>query len=191
MANEVIKKVRILNDELPNVQFTTIKNPSAGNRLEIDTLYNDFRYRIASQDKNRVSSWSPIERIILPNITTPFPYTTADRITISSSGNPVVVTAIWNGPLSSAQLSDYEKIYNKIKVYDVWIRWTNTNNATETSNGWTSWEFATTVSSNSFSILKPLTSYKTVEIAIQVTTETKLRDYNNNRLTLFKNFGAV
>ena len=191
MANEVIKKVRIASAELPFIQFTTSNN-QALSRAEIDELYYDFRYRIISQDKNRTSSWSAIERIVMPDITTPFPYTSDQRISISENGgNPKVITAIWTKPLAADNPSSYENIFNKINIYDVWVRWTETNNATQSSSGWTNWEYVTTVSSNTFSIVKPNADYKTVEVAIQVPTEIKLRDYNNNKLTLFKKFGAV
>ena len=191
MANEVIKKVRIASAELPFIQFTTSNN-QALSRAEIDELYYDFRYRIISQDKNRTSSWSAIERIVMPDITTPFPYTSDQRISISENGgSPKVITAIWTKPLAADNPSSYENIFNKINIYDVWVRWTETNNATQSSSGWTNWEYVTTVSSNTFSIVKPNADYKTVEVAIQVPTEIKLRDYNNNKLTLFKKFGAV
>ena len=191
MANEVIKKVRIASAELPFIQFTTEMNQLLS-RVEIDELYYDFRYRIISEDKNRTSAWSPIERIVMPDVTTPFPYTSDQRIRISENGaNPKVITAIWTKPLAADNPSEYENIFNKINIYDVWARWTETNNATELSSGWTGWEYVTTVSSNTFSIVKPNADYKTVEIAIQIPTEIKLRDYNNNKLTLFKKFGAV
>jgi hypothetical protein len=191
VANEVIKKVRIASAELPFIQFTTSNN-QALSRAEIDELYYDFRYRIISQDKNRTSSWSAIERIVMPDITTPFPYTSDQRISISENGgSPKVITAIWTKPLAADNPSSYENIFNKINIYDVWVRWTETNNATQSSSGWTNWEYVTTVSSNTFSIVKPNADYKTVEVAIQVPTEIKLRDYNNNKLTLFKKFGAV
>jgi hypothetical protein len=199
VANEVIKKVRIASAELPFIQFTTTNN-QALSRTEIDELYYDFRYRIISQDKNRTSSWSAIERIVMPDVgsgTNPttdlpyFPYTTDQRVSVSEFGNPKIITAIWTKPLAADNPSEFENIFNKINIYDVWVRWTEENNAIETTPGWTNWEYVTTVSSNTFSIAKPQDSYKTVEVAIQIPTDVKLRDYNNNKLTLFKKFGAV
>jgi hypothetical protein len=191
VADEVIKKVRIASAELPFIQFTTAINESLS-RPEIDELYYDFRYRIVSEDKNRNSAWSPIERIVMPDVTTPFPYTSDQRILISENGaSPKVITAIWTKPLAADNPSEYESIFNKINIYDVWARWNETNNATALSSGWTSWGYITTVSSNTFSIVKPNADYQTVEVAIQIPTEVKLRDYNNNKLTLFQKFGAV
>ena len=199
MADEVIKKVKIPSAELPFIQFTTTYNATA-ERNEIDELYYDFRYRIISEDKNRTSSWSPIERIVMPDVGSGrdpvtdlpyFPYTSDQKVNISESGTPKIITAIWTKPLAADNPSEFENIFNKINIYDVWVRWTDESNATELTIGWTNWEYVTTVSSNTFSIPKPQTSYKTVEIAIQIPTDIKLRDYNNNKLTLYKKFGAV
>jgi hypothetical protein len=188
MADSGIKKVFYKSQDFPLVQFTT---HIVSGREEILDLYYAFRYRILSEDKNRFSHWSRIKKIIMPDVTTPFPYDSDARISISKGGNPEVVTAVWTKPSATDNPSEYENIFNKINIYDVWIRWTDTNNATESSNGWTPWQYVTTVSSNTFSTLKPNASYKTVQIAIQIPTTRKLRDYNNNKLTLFKKFGAV
>ena len=199
MAIEVIKKVKIASADLPLIQFTTLRNGTPP-RTEIDELYYDFRYRIVSEDKNRTSAWSPIERIVMPDVGSGrdsndlpyFPYTSDQRIRISENGaNPKVVTAIWIKPLAADNPSEFENIFNKINVYDVWLRWTETNNATAGSSGWTDWEYSTTVSSNTFSVVKPDPGYKTVEVAIQIPTTIKLRDYNDNKLTLYKKFAAV
>jgi hypothetical protein len=190
MIDEGIKKVIIKNEDLPLIQFSTTFN-NALQRLEIESLHYDFRYRIVSEDKNRFSHWSQIIRYPMPDVTTPFPYTSDQRIRVSKGGNPEVVTAIWTKPLAADNPSDYEKIFNKTNIYDVWIRWNTENNATESTTGWTLWENVATLSTNSFSIVKPVSSYKTIEVAIQVPTATKIRDYNNNKLTLFRKFGAV
>ena len=199
VPGELIKKVRVPRFELPLLQFTTLTAGSPP-RAEINELYYDFRYRIISEDRNRTSAWSPIERIVMPDVGAKinpitglpyFPYTSNQRVSISKAGNPEIITAIWTKPSASETTSEHEDIFNKTNSYDVWVRWTDTVNATELSVGWTPWAYVTTVSSNTFSIPKPAESYKTVEVAIQVSTEEKLRDYNNNKLTLFKKFGAV
>lgn len=188
MADSGIKKIFYRSQDFPLVQFTT---HIVNGREEILDLYYAFRYRILSEDKNRFSHWSRIKKIIMPDVTTPFPYTSDARITVSKSGNPETVNAIWRNPTTSENPTEYEQIFNKISIYDVWLRWTDTNNATEISNGWTNWQYVATVSSNNFSTIKPQPSYKTVEVAIQIPTTKKIRDYNSNKLTLFKKFGAV
>ena len=210
MATEVIKKVKIANAELPLIQFTTLVTGSPA-REEINELYYDFRYRIISEDKNRTSAWSPIERIIMPILKTPFPYTDNARLSISKSGDPAVVTAIWSLPTDAelqalvdlliaepdnpdgitVETANYIKLYRQTTTYDVWVRWTDTVDADAASPGWTDWKYITTASSNTFSTVKPELSYNTVEVAIQIPAVTKLRDYNNNKITLYNRFATV
>jgi hypothetical protein len=210
VADEVVKKVKIPSSELSLLQFTTLIVGSPA-REEIKDLYYDFRYRVISEDKNRTSAWSPIERIIIPNLKTPFPYADSARLGISKSGEPAVVTAIWSLPTDAelqalvdlriadpenpngitVETANYIKLYRQTTTYDVWVRWTNTVNANASSSGWTDWKYITTASSNTFSTVKPESSYNTVEVAIQIPTVTKLRDYNNNKITLYNRFATV
>lgn len=179
-----IKQIRIPKSEFPLVQFTTEYNESLA-REEVAILYYDFRYRIVSEDKNRFSHWSEISRYPVPSVTTPFPFTDTNRFSISKAGNPEVITAVWSFPGDSENPSDYVKFFRNTTQYDVWLRWNNNNTTSLNDAGWSAWEFETTVSSNNFSILKKDNDVKRIEIAIQVPTSTKIRDYYNNKLTLF------
>jgi hypothetical protein len=190
MADAGIKRVVIKNEELPPVQFTTVYNDSLS-RDEVEDLYYDFRYRIVSEDKNRYSHWAPIIRYIMPDITTPFPYTATNRFSISKSGNPEVINAVWSFPGEADDPSDFERIYAKTTTFDVWLRWNNNNTTNLNDAGWQPWEFQATVSSNNFSILKKDTNVKRVEIAVQVSTAIKVRDYYNNKLTLFRGLSGT
>lgn len=184
MVDAGIKKIKIPKTEFPYVQFSTTFNQSL-NREEISSLHYDFRYRVVSEDKNRFSHWSEIVRYPMPDVTTPFPYSTLNRFSITKAGNPEVITAVWSFPGDSENPTAYEKFFRDITVYDVWIRWNN-NNVTDLNNpGWTAWEYEATVSSNNFSIIKKDSNVKRIEIAIQVPTNIKIRDYYNNKLTLF------
>jgi hypothetical protein len=207
MVDAGIKKVKIPFEEFPLVQFTTVFNTEA-ERDEVDYLYYDFRYRVISEDKNRFSHWSSIQRNIQPDITDPFPYTNAEsnRFSVTKAGD--IVTAIWSFPgdaeiaerllldpsnanYMSPEEASYVKIFRKTRTYDVWVRW-NDNNTTDLNNvGWTPWEFEASVSSNSFSILKKDGDVKRIEVAIQVPTIIKLRDYYNNKLTLFRGLSGT
>jgi hypothetical protein len=185
MAEEqVIKRAIVKKDSLPSFQFTKLYNAEKF-RTEINELYYKFRYRIISEDKNRISFWSPIEKINLPDLKTPFPYTAENRISITKSGNPEIITCVWSHPGDSENPSDYEKIQNNLRSYDVWIRWNNNNVSDLEDEGWTDWEFEATVSSTSFSIIKKDLDVKRVDFAIQISTTEKIRDYNNNKVTLF------
>jgi hypothetical protein len=255
---QVIKKITIKKESLPSFQFTKTFNSEA-ERFEIDELYYKFRYRIISEDKNRVSFWSPIETVKIPNATAPFPYTATKRISVSSGGTPVTSTAIWTSPeekpfnisgvsgngtlityttntnhdfipgdvvdisgvlpiaynLTGAvvgstpsattftitnntslsyvsggsaikKFSDLEKIINSTTVYDVWIRWNNNDVTNLEDSGWTDWEFVRTISSTSFSVIKRDSSVRRVEFAIQISTTEKIRDFFNNKVTIFR-----
>jgi hypothetical protein len=207
MADAGIKKVKIPFEEFPLVQFTTLLNAET-EREEVDSLYYDFRYRIISEDKNRFSHWSSIQRNIQPDITDPFPYTNAEsnRFSVTKAGD--IITAIWSFPgdseitermelepedpdYISLEEASYIKIFRKTRTYDVWLRWNNNNTTNLNDSGWTSWEFEANVSTNSFSILKKDGDVKRIEIAIQVPTTAKLRDYNNNKLTLFRGLSGT
>lgn len=168
----------------------------AGNSLYIkqdyiNNLYYDFRYRVASEDKNRYSHWSQIETIIMPDVTTPFPYASDARISISKGGNPEVITTVWTRPSVAENPSNYEKIFNKINIFDIWIRWNETNGATDTTTGWTNWEFVATVSANTFSVVKSVGTYKTIDVAVQIPTNIKVKDYHHNKLTLYRKKASV
>jgi hypothetical protein len=206
MVDAGIKKVKIPFEEFPLVQFTTALNPET-EREEIDFLYYDFRYRVISEDKNRFSHWSSIQRNIQPDITDPFPYTNAEsnRFSVTKSGD--IITAIWSFPgdseiaqrmlldpehvnYISEEEANYIKIFRKTRTFDVWVRWTDDPTPT-TEEDWEAWEYEATVSTNSFSILKRDGDVKKIEIAIQVPTIIKLRDFNNNKLTLFRGLSGT
>jgi hypothetical protein len=185
MVDAGIKQIRIKKSEFPLVQFTTTYNDSLS-REEVQSLHYDFRYRVVSEDKNRFSHWSEIIRYPMPDVTTPFPFTATNRFSISKAGNPEVISAVWSFPGDSENPTDYVKFFRDTTQYDIWVRWNN-NNVTDLNNvGWSAWEYSATVSSNSFSILKKDGSVKRVEIAVQVPTTIKIRDYYNNKLTLFR-----
>jgi hypothetical protein len=182
---EVLKRITVKKENLPSFQFTKIYNDATA-RLEIDELYYKFRYRILSEDKNRVSFWSPIEKIEVEPLKSPFPYLTTSRISIAKSGNPELITCVWSHPKDSENPSEYERVQSNLDRYDVWVRWNDNNTTNLNDSGWTSWEFEATVSSTSFSISKRSNNVKRAEFAIQISTTEKYRDFNNNKITLFR-----
>ena len=188
MADPGIKKIIIPKSEWPLIQFDTFYNEET-EREEIAELFYNFRYRVISEDRNRYSHWSPIIRYTMPNATDPFPYTAENRVSASSGGNPVVVTTIWSHPGDNEEQTDFEKLINDVDSYDVWIRWTNDNSPTE--EDWEEWQYTATVSTNSFAILRRDSSVRRLDVAIQVPTKIKIRDYDDNKLTLFRTSTAV
>lgn len=184
MADSGIKQVRVRFTELPDVQFSTEYN-SITMRDEIDEIFYNIRYRIVSDDKNRSSHWSPINKIMKPELTSPFPYTSTNRFSIEKVGDHVNV--IWSFPQEAENPSTFERVIKQINRFDVWLRWNTTNTTNPAHPGWLPWQFETTVSSNVWSVIPPTGSgYRSIEVAIQVPTVVKLRDYNNNKLTIFR-----
>jgi hypothetical protein len=182
MADTNIKKVTIPISSLPYVDID-----SAG-------LFYNVRYRIISEDKNRVSHWSKIYRVDMPSTTdADLPYTTAERIHVNKVGSsPKTVIVTWSHPLEAdlnpnpikAQL---EKIFDYTIIYDVWIRWStlNTPDPNNPANWVIDWTYFSTVSADTFSIFVP-SGYNAIGVAIQLPTVEKTRD---NRLTIFQTQG--
>jgi hypothetical protein len=96
MANEVIKKIKLSQDNLPTINSITGKY--------------DVRYRVVSEDKNRTSHWSPII-----NINPNYIYV-AGNISIVSSG---ITTVAWD----TVTVKIGTNIIGQAKDYDVWVKW--------------------------------------------------------------------
>jgi hypothetical protein len=182
MVDAGIKQIRIPKSEFPLVQITTTTNELL-EREEVAGLHYDFRYRIISEDRNRFSHWSEIIRYAMPNVTTPFPYTAATRISVANVSD--VINVVWSFPGDAENPTDYVKFFRDGNRYDIWIRWNNSNTDDPEAAGWSSWELTTTIATNNFSIIKPA-GRSAVDVAIQLPAVPKIRDYYNNKLTLFR-----
>lgn len=104
MADVGIKKVSTSFANLPDI------NSQLGGYI--------CRYRIVSEDKNRVSQWSPIF-VIQPNyIFVPG--------TLSVEPGVQTVGFVWNA-VGIKTAADNE-IFANVSAYDVWVRWHNDDN---------------------------------------------------------------
>lgn len=97
MSNEVIKKARILENNLPAINSVTEGY--------------EVRYRIISEDKNRTSHWSPIF-LVKPEFT----YVSG---TIHHSKAGDVSTVAWN----SVEIKKGSTLIKEALSYDVWVKW--------------------------------------------------------------------
>jgi hypothetical protein len=171
---EILKKVIIKNKNLPSVSF------------DDNSLFYPVKYRIVSEDKNRVSQWSPTYKLVVPSTTAAgLPYdgaVSSKRFNISTSGSsPVKIDANWSFKQENESPTNLEKIFSNVQSFDIWVRWNSV--ASPNTANWESWEFVSTVNSTSFSTTKRTTATTNqIEIAVQISTNTKVRD---NRLTLF------
>ena len=96
MADEVIKQIKISQENLPTINSITGKY--------------DIRYRIVSEDKNRTSHWSPII-----NIDPQYTYVSGN-ISIASSG---ITTVAWD----TVTVKIGTQVIRQAKDYDVWVKW--------------------------------------------------------------------
>jgi hypothetical protein len=96
MADEVIKKVKINQDDLPTINSITEKY--------------DVRYRIVSEDKNRTSHWSPII-----NIDPQYTYVSGNISIVSSA----ITTVAWD----TVTVKIGNNVIRQAKDYDVWVKW--------------------------------------------------------------------
>jgi hypothetical protein len=97
MADLGIKKIRIRQENLPSI--------------DVNEQGYVLRYRIVSDDKNRVSQWSPIN-IIVPDYT----YVSGD-ISFNKSGQ--VATFAWD----SVSIQKNGNEIRKAHEFDIWVRW--------------------------------------------------------------------
>ncbi len=115
----IVKKVIIGRDELPSV--------------DLDTRSYNVRYRLISEDRNRVSHWSKIYNLISPIIT---PITEYAMEIVNSHD---VVNVAWN--LDQVPGTAY---------FDIWVRWVG-NHAESTYP----WQYLVTTTDNKYSLVFP------------------------------------
>lgn len=125
MTNEVIKKIKIEQENLPTINSLTEKY--------------DVRYRIISEDKNRISHWSPIV-VIDPE----YIYVSGN-ISIVSSG---ITTIVWD-PVT---VKIGAQTIRQAKEYDVWVKWSR-------AAGLGDFNYVQRISGNSISLVHPTVFY--------------------------------
>jgi len=145
MSVQQTKKVIIKKELLPE--------------LDGDNLQYSLRFRVISDDRNRVSAWSPIYNISVD----PEP---AENIThsVHHDSNTDLVTVVWTMPATLTEdPTTSESIQAKIKEFDVFVQWDSEP-----------WKYVTTVNNTIYAInVKPGAS--TIKVAVQKPTFPKLR----------------
>ena len=97
MANETIKKARVVESKLPAINSITEGY--------------EVRYRVVSEDKNRTSHWSPIF-LVKPEFTY-----VGGTIHHSKAGD--ISTVAWN----SVEIKKGTTLIKEATSYDIWVRW--------------------------------------------------------------------
>lgn len=120
MADANIKKVIIPKSELPSVDLNNLK-------------YN-VRYRIVSEDKNRISYWSRIYSVMAP------PVTLLDYTVVAKTSDHLLTIA-WN-----------PKADQGLTSFDLYIKWVGTH-----AESLYPWEYVTTTTINNYLLAYPST----------------------------------
>jgi hypothetical protein len=116
--------------------------------MDIYDPHYQIRYRIVSEDRNRLSEWSPIYSIDPEVVFIPGNINTAGQMVIQK--NTGYVSISWD---SVNIYKDNDKVLSDVAVlpyYDVWIRWAQ-NSGLNPSN----WIYQQRISSTSFNINVP------------------------------------
>lgn len=138
MAEVKIQKAIVGNSQLPD--------------LSSDGLYY-VRYRVVSEDRNRVSHWSPVHAID-PNYT----FVSSGNLSVEKVTGHVLI--IWN-PVNILSGTTFIK---KATRYDVWLRWHRSDNG--------DWQYFERVEGNNLTILPPSTY--TINGAVQSSAPNRL-----------------
>ena len=126
MADAGIKKAKILSIDLPEI------NPITGGF--------DIKYRIVSEDKNRISHWSP-QYIVIPD------YTFVSG-SLNFSKNGQIAQLAWD----SVGVYKDETFVRQAKDYDIWVKWDRSDAG--------DWIYKERISSTSISLPIPTTYTK-------------------------------
>jgi hypothetical protein len=171
MADQGINKVTILKKDLPNY-------------VGSDTsLFYNIRYRIISEDRNRISHWSPFYTLAETSTNLEVGFDPANPYTTSIPNNVIVnksnhtISLSWTLPaLLITNPTDAQKILQAqqaaITDFDVYVRW-------KTGTTYSAWQYQGEVHATSFSM-----SYSPkvgsigpdyVQVAVQKVTQEKQR----------------
>jgi hypothetical protein len=123
---EIIKKAKVLKESLPPVSSITGEY--------------SVRYRIISEDKNRVSSWSSVYSVD-PNYTY-----VPGKINIASSSG--VVRVDWD----SVTIKIGTNVIRQAKDYDIFVKWSK-------SDGLGDWDYVDRIATNNTSFVVPDTFF--------------------------------
>jgi hypothetical protein len=125
-VSEVIKKAKVLKENLPPIN-------------SINGTYS-VRYRLISEDKNRVSAWSSVYTVD-PNYTY-----VPGKINVSSSDG--VVRIAWD----SVTVKIGANVIRQAKDYDIFVKWSK-------SAGLGDWNYVERISTNSTTLVVPDTFF--------------------------------
>jgi len=137
MADSGIKKTRIKKSNLPSIN--------------IDQEGYVLRYRLISEDKNRVSHWSSVE-VIKPEYTK-----VSGSIEFNKSGN--ILTSVWD----PVKINKNDLTIDVASEYDVWVKFDRNDSG--------DWFYKQRIQGNSITLITPSTY--TINGTVQGSTPNK------------------
>jgi hypothetical protein len=178
MADKDIKTVKI-----PIIDINSVQKD--GNAL--------LRYRVVSKDKNKKSSWSKIEKVVLVDSDGGFSYLNGysaqflvdnhpgsavgyDNLATSADFMESEITRPKTGTNTFIYSWTPNETFATTKNFDIYLSWK------DATTNWTDWQFAGTTSANSFSFQRPNlnSSYQFVQAAVTVSAFPKLTNIGDN-----------
>lgn len=169
MVDTGIKKIKINKNLLP-APFG-----------DDSSLYYDLRYRILSDDKNRTSHWSNLERLFIKTTIDEVGFNPANPIT-SSIPNSIVIDKSFhsialNWTMPSLLIGDptpeelsLQKEQGSILSFDIYIQWREGNTP---GVGESQWTWLSTVAGSNYSMSYVDSNYDHVRLRVQKTTQNK------------------
>ena len=118
--------------------------------MSIYDPHYQIRYRLVSEDRNRVSAWSPIYSVDPEVIFTAG--TREIRGNLRLLKQTGYVSASWDAVTLYKQRGDLIWVIGKLPYYDVWIQWTDTGGASPSE-----WIYSGSIASTSLNIVVPAT----------------------------------
>lgn len=169
MADSGIKQVKINKNSLP---------APVGDET---SLYYDLRYRILSEDKNRSSHWSNLERLFVKTTIEEVGFDPANPITSSIPNSIVIdksfhsIALNWTMPSlligdPTAEELSLQKEQGSILNFDIYVQWRVGNTS---GVGESQWTWLSTVTGSNYSMSYLDSDYDHVRLRVQKTTQNK------------------
>ena len=156
---EVYNATNVLVYAAPTPNTFQILGPSTSSPYvsggEVSATYGNYivRYRIVSEDRNRLSHWSP-QHLLSPVSKA---YTEDEGIYVQSVNG--ILSATWDVPATST-----------LQDFDIYVAWGTGVTQPDVNEGVGSYTYQATVSGNFFSMPIPDVGYTRVSVAIQTRT---------------------
>lgn len=156
---EIFNATNVIVYSTPTTNTFQILGPSTSSTYvsggEVTATYGNYivRYRIVSEDRNRLSHWSP------QHVLSPVSRASVDDEGIFVQAANGTLSATWDVPANST-----------LQDFDVYVAWGTGVTQVDVNEGVGSYTYQATVSGNFFSMPIPNVGYTRVSVSIQTRT---------------------